>query len=185
MFGRYRAGQEQLPRVLHVSIARYRRHLPKPGESLRFLVSIHEEGTGITWQHNVTVAPESERYFLDTTRDLYLWSLNAALTPKGARDRVRGLGRRLYETFIGPEGNKVLEGIVPTAVLLNVDETILNLPWELIGAEGDAISLGTPFGRLATTRVIPRPGRDPLKGGQSCAHTRDRQPDTRSCCGRT
>ena len=73
------------------------------------------------------------------------------------------LGRRLYDTFIGPDGKKVLEGIVPTAVLLNVDETILNLPWELIGADGDAISQQTPFGRLVTTRVIPRPGRDPLK----------------------
>ena len=163
MFGAYRAGQEQLPRVLHVSVARYRRDLPKPGESLRFLISIHEEGTGITWQQNVTVDPESERYFLETTQDLYLWSLNAALTPKGAQDRVLGLGRRLYETFIGPDGKVVLETIVPTAVLLNVDETILNLPWELIGAEGDAISQRTPFGRLVTTRVLPRPGRDPLK----------------------
>lgn len=163
MFGAYHAGKEQLPRVLHVSVARYRRDLPKPGESLRFLISIHEEGTGITWQQNVTVDPESERYFLETTQDLYLWSLNAALTPKGAQDRVLGLGRRLYETFIGPDGKVVLETIVPTAVLLNADETILNLPWELIGAEGDAISQQTPFGRLVTTRVLPRPGRDPLK----------------------
>jgi len=163
MFGAYHAGKEKLPRVLHVSVARYREDLPKPGKSLRFLVSIHEEGTGITWQQNVTVDPESERYFLETTQDLYLWSLNAALTPKGAQDRVLGLGRRLYETFIGPEGKVVLETIVPTAVLLNVDETILNLPWELIGAEGDAISQRTPFGRLVTTRVLPRPGRDPLK----------------------
>jgi hypothetical protein len=137
--------------------------LPKPGESLRFLVSIHEEGTGITWQQNVTVDPESERYFLETTQDLYLWSLNAALTPEKARDRLHGLGRRLYETFMGTDGKKILEDIVPTAVLLNVDETILNLPWELIGMEGDAISQRTPFGRLVTTRVLPRPGRDPLK----------------------
>lgn len=163
MFGTYRSGKEQLPRVLHVSVARYRRGLPKRGESLRFLVSIHEEGTGITWQQNVTVDPESERYFLDATQDLYLWSLNAALTPEGAKDRVLGLGRRLYEAFIGPDGNKILESIVPTAVLFNVDETILNLPWELIKEEGDAISQRTPFGRLVTTRVIPRPARNPLK----------------------
>jgi hypothetical protein len=137
--------------------------LPKPGESLRFLVSIHEEGTGITWQQNVTVDAESERYFLDTTQDLYWWSLNDALTPKGAWDCLLELGRRLYETFIGAEGKKILERLVPTAVLLNVDETILNLPWELIGAEGDVISQRTPFSRLVTTRVIPRPGRDPLE----------------------
>ena len=163
MFGTYRTGKEQLPRVLHISVARYRRGLPKRGESLRFLVSIHEEGTGITWQQNVTVDPESERFFLDTIQDLYLWSLNAALTPKRARDRLVELGHRLYEAFIGPDGKKILESIFPTAILFNVDETILNLPWELIGAEGDAISLQTPFGRLVTTRVIPRLGRDPLK----------------------
>jgi CHAT domain-containing protein len=163
MFGRYREGKEPLPRVLHVSVARYRRDLPETGESLRFLVSIHEEGTGITWQQNVTVDPKSERFFLDTTQELYLWSLNAALTPAGARDRVVGLGRRLYETFIGPDGKKVLESLVPTAVLLNVDETILSLPWELLGAEGEAFSQHTPFGRLVTTRVMPRPGRDPLQ----------------------
>lgn len=163
MFGKYRTGKEQLPRVLHVSVARYRRGLPKRGESLRFLVSIHEEGTGIAWQQNVTVYPENERYFLDTTQELYLWSLNAALTPKGALDRVLEFGRRLYATFIGPDGKKILESIVPTAILFNVDETILNLPWEIISEEGDAISQRTPFGRLVTTRVIPRPARDPLK----------------------
>ncbi|HWR90715.1 MAG TPA: hypothetical protein VN260_10660 [Dissulfurispiraceae bacterium] len=125
MFGAYREGGEQLPRVLHISVARYNGDLPKKGESLRFFVSIHEEGTGITWQQNVTVEPEGERYFLDATQDLYLWSLNAALTPKTAFDRVRGLGSRLYDTFIGTDGSKVLESIVPTAVLLNADETIL------------------------------------------------------------
>ncbi len=163
MIGRFGAGKKQLPRVLHISIARYSRDLPKTGESLQFLVSIHEEGTGITWQQNVTVDPERERRLLETTQDLYWWSKNAALTLKGAQERVRGLGSQLYDTFIGPDGKKVLESIVPTAVLLNVDETILNLPWELIRANGDAISQRTPFGRLVTTRVIPRPGRDPLK----------------------
>jgi hypothetical protein len=163
IFGTYRQGKEQLPRVLHISIARYRRDLPKASESLQFLVSIHEEGTGITWQQNVTVDSEAERFLLDKTQDLYLWSLNAALTPKEAQERVRQLGTRLYESFIGRQGKKILATIPPTAVLLNVDETILNLPWELIGTGGDAIAQQTPSGRLVTTRVIPRPGRDPLK----------------------
>ena len=163
MIGLFGEGKEKLPRVLHISIARYQRDLPKTGESLQFLVSIHEEGTGITWQQNVTIDPESERCFLETTQDLYWWSKNAALTLKGAQERVRRLGSQLYDTFIGPEGKKVLEGIIPTAVLFDVDETILNLPWELIGEEGGAISQQIPFGRLVTSRLIPRPGRDPLK----------------------
>ncbi len=65
MFGAYRQGKEQVPGVLHVSVARYSRDLPKTDKSLQFLVSIHEEGTGITWQQNVTVDPRDERYFLD------------------------------------------------------------------------------------------------------------------------
>ena len=65
--------------------------------------------------------------------------------------------------FFGFEGDAVLYRISsPTAVLFNVDETILNLPWELIGSE-DALAQYIPFGRLVTTRVIPRPGRDPLQ----------------------
>jgi hypothetical protein len=164
MFGKYREGQNKfLPHVLHISIARYSKDLPEVDEALQFLVSIHEEGTGITWQQNVTVDPKDERYLLDVTQELYLWSLNAALTPKQAQERVRQLGARLYEIFIGQQGEKMLSTIPPTAVLLNIDETILNLPWELLGTGGHTIAMKTPFGRLITTRIIPKPGRDPLK----------------------
>lgn len=161
--GRYGQGREALPRVIHISIARYHRDLPKPGEPLDFLVSIHEEGTGITWQQNVTVDSEAERFFLEATQDLYFWSLNLALTPDKARKRAQQMGLRLYETFMGTAGEKYLKAIVPTAVLLDVDETVLNLPWELIGAPGssDAIANQVPFGRLVTTRLPPRRARDP------------------------
>ena len=37
----------------------------KQGEPPEFLVAIHEEGTGITWQQNVTLDAETEQYFLD------------------------------------------------------------------------------------------------------------------------
>ena len=92
ILGAYRKGKEQLPRVLHISIARYDRNLPKPGEALKFLVSIHEEGTGITWQRNVTVNQQDERFFLDKTKDLYLWSLNADLTLKDVINITSQLG---------------------------------------------------------------------------------------------
>jgi CHAT domain-containing protein len=126
-------------------------------------VSIHEEGTGISWQQNVTVDPQTARWLLDTTDELYRWSLNQALTPQKAKERAAQLGARLWQTFIGPQGEAFLGAIVPTAVLLDVDETILNLPWELIGRSGASLSQKTPFGRLVTTRVVPRAGRDPLK----------------------
>lgn len=159
MFGAYR--KEELPRVIHISVARYRKDLPQPGEALEFLVAIHEEGTGITWQQNVKVKPATEKFLVEATHNLHLWSLNLALTPKKAEKLVSRLGARLYETFIGPEGSKILEAITPTAILLDVDETILNLPWELIATPSGPISQETPFGRLVTTREILRPGRDP------------------------
>ena len=40
MFGGYK--KEELPRVIHISVARYRKELPQPGEALEFLVAIHE-----------------------------------------------------------------------------------------------------------------------------------------------
>ncbi|MFN2218850.1 MAG: CHAT domain-containing protein [Anaerolineae bacterium] len=163
MFGRYGEGGEFLPRVLHLSIARYNRELPRVGEPLEFLMSIHEEGTGITWQQNVTVDPETEKRLVDATHDLLLWSVNLALTPDKARKRETELGTLLHDTFIGTEGKKVLSRIRPTAILLNVDETILNLPWELMGTQYGPLALETPLGRLVTTRNMLRPGRDPLQ----------------------
>jgi CHAT domain-containing protein len=163
MFGKYKEGNEDLPRVLHISVVRYNRNLPRRGDLLKFLISIHEEGTGITWQQNVIVPYETERFLLDKTQDLYFWSLNRALTPKKADKTIHQLGKTLYDSFIGREGEKIINTIPPTAVLLNIDETILNLPWELMEIDGNIIAHQTPFGRLVTTRIIPLQGRDPKK----------------------
>lgn len=163
MFGGYRKGQAEMPRVMHISVSRYRRELPQPGEALEFLVAIHEEGTGITWQQNVTVEPATEAFLVEATNDLLLWSANLALTPKKAALRAQELGAKLYQALLGIEGEKVLRAVSPTAVLLDVDETVLNLPWELIAAPSGTFVLEVPFGRLVTTRMILRPGRDPLQ----------------------
>lgn len=161
MFGAY--SKEPLPRVVHISLARYSRDLPQAGEDLPFLMSIHEEGTGITWQQNVTVTPATEAFFVEATNDLLLWSLNRALTPKKAAKRAVELGERLYKTFVGAGGDSVLRSITPTAFLLDVDETVLNLPWELIAGPQGALSQAAPLGRLLSTRLVLRPGRDPLQ----------------------
>ncbi len=161
MLGGYR--KEKLPRVIHISIARYREDLPKAGEKLEFLVSIHEEGTGITWQQNVNVDTSAEDFLLEACHNLHLWSLNRSLTPAKANLLVKDLGRRLYEVFIGSAGDAVLRTIKPTSVLIDVDETILNLPWEVIAGPDGQISQYTPFGRLVTTRTVLRMGRDPLQ----------------------
>lgn len=160
MIGGYR---ETMPCVVHISIARFNSQLPAAGEPLSFLVSIHVEGTGITWQQNVTVDASTEKDLKDMTQDLYLWSCNQKLTRETARDRSLKLGAKLYDTFIGTVGDKILTGLKTTAVLLNIDETIQNLPWELMGKNGEHLSQALPFGRLVTTRELLRPNRDPLR----------------------
>ena len=162
IFASYSKGQEEFPRVIHISVARYRRELPQPGEALEFLVTVHEEGMGITWQQNVTVDPATETYLVEATNDLLLWNVNLALTTQKARLRAQELGQRLYRTFIGEEGEKILGAIPATSILLDIDETIMNLPWELISDAQGPLSLETPLGRLVTTRMILRQGRDPL-----------------------
>ena len=89
--------------------------------------------------------------------------MNQALTPQKARECAAQLGARLWQTYIGKQGEAFLGAIAPTAVLMDVDETILNLPWELIARSGAFLSQEIPFGRLVTTRVVPCAGRDPLK----------------------
>jgi hypothetical protein len=55
---------------------------------------------------------------------------------------------------------QILSAITPTAILLDVDETILNLPWELIATPEGPLSQRIPFGRLVTTQITPKSGRD-------------------------
>lgn len=160
MIGGYR---ENMPCVVHISIARFDSRLPEAGEPLNFLVSIHVEGTGIKWQQNITVDTSTEKELQEMTQDLYLWSCNQKLTRETARDCSLKLGAKLYDTFIGTVGDKILTGLKITAILLNIDETILNLPWELMGKNGVHLSQALPFGRLVTTRELLRPNRDPLR----------------------
>ncbi len=161
IFGGYGAGGETLPRVIHLGISRFRAALPRRGESLDFLVAIHEEGTGITWQRNARLGLEIEADLLAAVGDLHAWSLGLALTPGKARQVAAALGTTLHDVFIGQSGDEYLAGVTPTAILLSVDETVINLPWELLRSPAGAAALETPFGRLVSTRIVPRPGRDP------------------------
>ena len=167
IFGQYGGGAAELPRVIHVGINRFRRALPGRAEDLEFLVTIHEEGTGITWQRNARLDSGSQESILEATRDLHAWSLRLALTPDRARRRARDLGTLLHRTFLSRLGDEYLRGITPTAILLSVDETILNLPWEVMRSSHGVFALEAPLGRLVSTRMIPKPGRDPA--------TQDRQ----------
>ena len=127
-------------------------------------MAIHEEGTGITWQQNITVERDTERFFLDATATLYRRGLGyGGGTPESALAAVDELGRKLWATFLGDAGAAYLADSQPTALLLDVDETTLNLPWELMAWHGNPLALEYPFGRIVRTRARPRPGRDPLQ----------------------
>lgn len=162
IFGGYGAGGEALPRVIHIGIGRARLALPGRAEALEFLVTIHEEGTGITWQRNARLDEAGQEAVLEATRDLHAWSLRLALTPDRARRRVAELGTLLHRVFLGRRGDEYLRGVEPTAILLSVDETILNLPWEVMRSSRGTFAMDAPLGRLVSTRFIPRPGRDPV-----------------------
>lgn len=161
MFGGYSKGGLLLPAVVHISISRFLKNLPKKDEPLQFLVAMHVEGTGVTWQKNVTVDPLAEKRLLELSEDLYQWSINAGFTREVAEEKLSELGKNLHKVFIGSDGEAFLGMHDPTTILLNVDETIMNLPWELIGKD-HPLPLKLPFGRLVTTRILPERERDAL-----------------------
>lgn len=156
-------GDREMPCILHISVARYDKELPVEGESLMFLVSIHVEGTAITWQQNVSLDYKTECEMISKIHELYCWSLDKGFTKVVVQEIIRGIGASLFDLFIGEQGKRFISSLKPTAILLDVDETIQNLPWELLGEDGKALSMQYPLGRLVTTRFIPQPARDPLK----------------------
>ena len=166
IFGEYATGHEELPRVLNLSIARAGRALPRKGEPLEFLVGIHEEGTGLAWQQDVTLDPDREAELLKATAELTGWSVRLSLTETTAKAHVETIGAALHEVFVGPAGQSVLETIPPTAILLSVDETILDLPWELLRGPEGVLAHRHPFGRIVASRIVPKPGRDPTQQDQ-------------------
>ncbi|MGH8975130.1 MAG: CHAT domain-containing protein, partial [Acidimicrobiia bacterium] len=155
-------GGQALPSVVQLSISRYQRALPKRGEPLQFLVAVHEEGTGVAWQRNVTLDPRDERFLVGAVADLHRWSTGAGLTSESAAALAARVGDTLVAAFLGPPGREALRRLEPTAVLLRVDETVLDLPWELVQASASELALEVPFGRIVTTRELPRRRRDPL-----------------------
>ena len=62
--------------------------------------------------------------------DLHRWSTGLGLTEAQARAATDRLGRTLHRTFLGRRGGALLASLQPTAVLLDVDESVLGLPWE-------------------------------------------------------
>lgn len=155
IFGGYGSeGGEKLPRVLQLSV--------RAVDAGRFQCSLHEEGTGLSWEYPARVSARSEAQLIEQVRTLHAGSVGRESSPARARRAVDAVGRQLHRSFLGSRGDEYLSRMRPTAVLLNVDETILSLPWELMhGADGPLV-IEVPVGRVVATRTVPHGERDPL-----------------------
>ena len=151
------------PCVVQVRIQRHQQTAPRSGVPSSFLVSIHEEASVITWQRAITIKPEVEQQLVDGVAQLHTWSLGLGDSAKRAAKSASDLGRRLRDNFLGDEGLAVLNALKPSALLLEVDETILSLPWELLFDADDRLyAINVPTGRVVTTRTAPTDRRDSL-----------------------
>ena len=130
--------------------------------STEFLVSIHEEGSALRWRRRARVSTQTQRRLVTAAEELHLWAAGLGLTPASAARTVEQLGRSLYRSFLGDSGARTLEALSPTALLLQVDESLVNLPWELIWGPAGPMALDCPFGRVVTTGQVPRGARDPV-----------------------
>jgi hypothetical protein len=150
-----------LPHVVVVGIEPAQRSRNAEG-STEFLVSVHEEGSALRWRRRAKVSVETQRRLVTAAEQLHLWAAGMGLTPASAGRTAEQLGRGLYRSFLGDSGARTLEALRPTALLLQVDESLVNLPWELIWGPAGPIALDCPFGRVVTTGQVPRGARDPV-----------------------
>jgi hypothetical protein len=145
-----------LPRVVTISISR-----DSGGSGERFSVSMHEEGTPIAWRRDATLSVARRRAFASDLLVLDEWSLGQRSDPAEVWRVSSGIGRRLFDTFLGKDGSRYLAEHDPTALMIDADETALNLPWELIADANGPLVAQWPFGRIVSTRTRPAPERDP------------------------
>lgn len=165
--GMFGATVQFQPCIIHISITRYSHSFFTRFLPTRFLVSIHEEGSGFTWQQKIKLAKSDHDDLLNLCDVMKPKRVDYHLPPdrvQTIREQANELGSRLYELFIGKNGKAVLDWIgQPTAVLFDVDESIQHLPWELICRPGELpLPQLYPFGRLVTSGTIPATPRKPL-----------------------
>lgn len=163
MFGGSGERREQaLPRLVQLRVQSIDRRRPDAGAPSRFLVSVHLEASVLTWQTEVSVAASVEGRLMAAVADLHKWSRGLGLVRDTARARVHEIGAMLRDEFLGI-GTDIVASLRPTALLLEIDETILGLPWELLLDDHDRpYSTLVPTGRVVTTGDRPEPPRDPL-----------------------
>jgi hypothetical protein len=126
------------------------------------VVRLHEEGTPIAWRRDVVLRDTTVAAIAKDLLVLDDFSEGLINAPARAGKSAERIGRRLFTTFLGNDGAEFLREHEPTALMIDADETALNLPWELIGDDSGPFIDRWPFGRLVTTTSRPKPERDPV-----------------------
>lgn len=158
----YASGGASLPRVVTLSISA---EAPTP-RGRRFGVRWHEEATPVCWTRSVTVSTARLDRLASLLATLDAWSRTDQDDPAqvdSVRRAAEGVGRLLHDVFVGEHGQAFLVDHPPTALMLDADEYLLHLPWELLADSQGPLGQRYPFGRLVTTRTRPRPERDPTQ----------------------
>jgi hypothetical protein len=158
----YASGGQPLPRVVTLSVSAQ----APTASGRRFGVRWHEEATPVCWTRTVNVSDRKLAALDASLGELDAWSRTDQDDPgqvghvRRAAERV---GRWLHDTFVGEHGLAFLADHPPTALMLDADEYLLHLPWELMADSQGPLGQRYPFGRLVTTRTRPRPERDPTQ----------------------
>ena len=135
-------------------------------EPLSFQVTVHVEGAPLTWVSDAVLSARAERELLDGAEELLRFSAGR-VSASDVQRTTRRVGRQIGELLLGRGVREALDDLAPSAVMLDVDETVLNLPWELAGALERELALEVPLGRLVSSRVRPRPRRRvPVRGSR-------------------
>lgn len=173
--GGYARGGRTMPRVLRLSVAYLGRDAGDPGGGILDggpadgLVTLHEEGTGLSFRQRVTVPSETLGELLGARRELSAAAGSGPSQGRDARGRALALGRTLRAAVLGDAAARYLERVPPTACILDVDAALQPLPWELLDLGGEPLGEATPTGRLVVTPTVPSPRRAPLVDGDGDA----------------
>ena len=159
--GSGRSGEGSIPSVATIGLRRPIRRLPRSGEPLSFQVTVHVEGVPLTWVSDAVLSARAERELLDGAEELLRFSAGR-VSASDVQRTTRRVGRQIGELLLGRGVREALDDLAPSAVMLDVDETVLNLPWDLAGALERELALEVPLGRLVSSRVRPRPRRNPV-----------------------
>lgn len=160
--GSYRDKRQFLPRVVTMSVT----SAPLAGDgSVPITVRWHEESGPVSWLRHMVLSSARATEIRQCVAEVDSWAQNVDPSLRRA-DRARTtarLGRLLHRTFVGAEGEAFLADHPPTALMVEADEFLLDLPWELISDAAGPLALRHPFGRIVSTRTRPRPERDPTQ----------------------